>query len=420
MHGVLIMTSKKRVVITGIGVISPLGNDLKTNWENIKNGISGIDKITRFDVSNFSTKIAGEVKNFSYEGFIDDKDARRMDVFIRYGVVAGSQAVIDAGLENSNIDKDRVGLIIGSGIGGLPLIEEMRDTFKEKGARRISPFFITGSISNMIAGQLSIKYGYMGVNYGIVSACATSNHSIGDAMRYIEYGDCDVMLAGGAESAISELGLGGFIACRAVSARNDDPKTASRPWDRDRDGFVLGEGAAVLVLEEYEHAKKRGAKIYAELVGYGATSDAYHITSPTVEGPSKCMKLAMKNAGINPNEIDYINAHGTSTPVGDLNETNAVKATFGEHAYKLAMSSTKSMTGHLLGATSAIEAVYTIMALNDSILPPTINIFNQDPECDLDYVANTARNKEIKVALSNSFGFGGTNSSLIFKKFEGK
>jgi 3-oxoacyl-[acyl-carrier-protein] synthase II len=406
------MTSKKRVVVTGIGIVSPLGNDLKTNWENIKSGVSGIDKITRFDVSNFATQIAGEVKNFSYEGFIDDKDARRMDVFIRYGIVAGSQAVIDAGLESSNINKDRVGLIIGSGIGGLPLIEEMRDTFKEKGVRRISPFFITGSISNMIAGQLSIKYGYMGVNYGIVSACATSNHSIGDAMRYIEYGDCDIMLAGGAESTVSELGLGGFIACRALSTRNDNPKTASRPWDKDRDGFVLGEGAAVLVLEEYEHAKKRGAKIYAEISGYGATSDAHHITSPTIEGPSKSMKLAMKNADIN--------AHGTSTPVGDINETNAVKATFGEHAYKLAMSSTKSMTGHLLGATSAIEAVYTIMALRDGVLPPTINIINQDPECDLDYVPNIAREKNIKIALSNSFGFGGTNSSLIFKKFEGK
>ena len=410
------MSDKRRVVVTGIGIVSPLGNDLYTNWENVKNGVSGIDKITHFDTTNFSTQIAGEVKNFSHAGVIDDKDARRMDLFIRYGMVAGSQAVEDAGLEASNIDKDRVGLIIGSGIGGLPSIEETRDTFNEKGVRRISPFFITGTISNMIAGNLSIKYGYTGVNYCIVSACATANHSIGDAMRYIQYGDCDVMLAGGAESSVCALGVGGFIACRAVSSRNNDPKTASRPWDRDRDGFVVGEGAAVIVLEEYEHAKARGAKIYAELMGYAGTSDAYHITTPTQEGPSKCMKLALKNSGINLDEVDYINAHGTSTPIGDLNESNAVKATFGEHAYKLAMSSTKSMTGHLLGAASAIEAVYSIMALQHNILPPTINMFNQDPACDLDYVANHARDKKINVVLSNSFGFGGTNASIVFKK----
>lgn len=411
------MTNKRRVVITGIGIISPVGNDLHTNWENIKNGASGIDKITRFDTSTFATQIAGEVKNFDYQGIIDEKDARRMDIFIRYGIVAGCQAVEDSGIaNNNNINKDRVGVIMGSGIGGLQLIEETRDIFKEKGVRRISPFFITGSISNMVGGHISIKYGFMGVNYGIVSACATSNHSIGDAMRYIEYGDCDVIVAGGAESAVTELGVGGFIACRALSTRNDDPKTASRPWDKDRDGFVLGEGAAALVLEEYEHAKKRGAKIYAEIVGYGATADASHITSPTMDGPAKCMKLALKNARLNIEDVDYINAHGTSTPIGDANESNAVKYTFGDYAYKLAISSTKSMTGHLLGAASVVEAVYTIMTIKDSIIPPTINITNQDPECDLDYVANTARQKPITVAMNNSFGFGGTNSTVIFKK----
>nr|HMT02551.1 beta-ketoacyl-ACP synthase II [Burkholderiales bacterium] len=301
-------------------------------------------------------------------------------------------------------------------IGGLPKIEETRDAFINGGVRKISPFFITGTISNMVAGNLSIIYGYRGVNYGIVSACATSNHCIGDAMRYIEYGDCDVIIAGGAESTVSELGIGGFIACRALSTRNDDPKTASRPWDKDRDGFVLGEGSGVLVLEEYEHAKNRGAKIYAELIGYAATADAYHITTPTVDGPSRCMKLAIENAKLTPNQVDYINAHGTSTPIGDLNETNAIKAAFDEHAYKLSITSTKSMTGHLLGAASSIEAIFTIMALKDGIIPPTINIFNQDPECDLDYTPNHAKERKIEVAMSNSFGFGGTNSTIIFKK----
>ncbi len=409
--------NKRRVVITGIGIISPVGNDLNTAWNNIKNGISGIDTITKFDISNFSTKIAGEVKNFTSSGFIEDKDARRMDTFVRFGMVAGIQAIKDAGLEDfHNLDKDRVGLIIGSGIGGLPKIEETRDAFISGGVRKISPFFITGTISNMVAGNLSIIYGYRGVNYGIVSACATSNHCIGDAMRYIEYGDCDVIIAGGAESTVSELGIGGFIACRALSTRNDDPKTASRPWDKDRDGFVLGEGSGVLVLEEYEHAKKRGAKIYAELIGYAATADAYHITTPTVDGPSRCMKLAIENAKLNPNQVDYINAHGTSTQIGDLNETNAIKAAFDQHAYKLSITSTKSMTGHLLGAASSIEAIFTIMALKDGIIPPTINIFNQDPECDLDYTPNHLKERKIEVAMSNSFGFGGTNSTIIFKK----
>jgi 3-oxoacyl-[acyl-carrier-protein] synthase II len=411
---------KRRVVVTGIGIISPVGNTLQQNWHNITNGISGVDTITRFDISNFSTKIAGEVKDFDYNGKIDDKDARRMDTFIRYGIVAGIDAVDDSGINDYNsLDRDRVGVILGSGIGGLPLIEETRDIYKDKGVRRISPFFITGSISNMVAGNLSIQYGFKGVNYGIVSACATSNHSIGDAMRYIEYGDCDVMVTGGAESTVSELGIGGFIACRALSSNNDDPKKASRPWDKDRDGFVLGEGAAVLILEELEHAKKRGAKIYAEIVGYGASCDANHITAPTVDGPSRCMKLALKNANLNLTDVEYINAHGTSTPIGDLNESNAIKETFGEHAKNLMISSTKSMTGHLLGAASAIEAVYTIMAIKDSVIPPTINLDNPSDECDLDYVANTARKKDITIAMSNSFGFGGTNSTLIFKKYKG-
>ncbi len=411
--------TKKRVVVTGIGIISPVGNNLKTAWNNIINGVSGIDTITKFDVSNFSTKIAGEVKQFSTEGAMDDKDARRSDSFIRYGVVAGVQAVEDSGLNTYQaLDKDRVGIIIGSGIGGLPSIEQTTETVLNQGVRRISPFFITGSISNMIGGHLAIKYGYCGVNYSVVSACATSNHCIGDAMRYIEHGDCDVVLAGGAEGAISPTGIGGFIACRAVSSRNDDPKTASRPWDIDRDGFVMGEGAGVLVLEEYEHAKKRGAKIYAELIGYAATADAYHITAPNVDGPSKCMANAIKNANLNLEQVDYINAHGTSTPLGDLNESNSVKQVFGEHAYKLLMSSTKSMTGHLLGATGAVEAGFSILALVNDIAPPTINLDNPSEGCDLNYVAHKAIKKELNIVLSNSFGFGGTNASLIFKKIK--
>lgn len=411
------MSEKKRVVVTGIGIVSPVGNDLKTSWENIKNGISGIDKITYFDTSSYTTTFAGELKGFSTEGYIDDKDARRMDLFIRYGMVAGIQAIKDSGLEDSNIDKTRVGLIIGSGIGGLPSIEATSIDLAARGPRRISPFFITGAISNMIAGNLSIKYGYQGVNYGIVSACASSNHCIGDAMRYIQHGDCDIVLAGGAEGSICGTGIGGFNACRALSTRNDDPKTASRPWDIDRDGFVMGEGSAILILEEYEHAKKRGAKIYAELIGYAATSDAHHITAPTVDGPLRSMQNALKNAEISTTDVGYINAHGTSTQIGDINETNAMKECFGDHAYKLLISSTKSMTGHLLGAASAIEAVFSIMAIHDGIIPPTINIFNQDPECDLDYTANVAReNKHLNVAMSNSFGFGGTNSTVIFKK----
>lgn len=411
------MNSKRRVVITGIGIVSPLGNNLQTNWTNVKNGTSGIGLITRFDTTDFTTKIAGEVKNFSTDGLIDDKDKRRMDRFIQYGIVAGMQAVDDSGIMSTpNLNKDKIGIIIGSGIGGLPLIEEMRDTYKEKGVRRISPFFITGSIGNMVGGHLSIKYGFTGVNYGIVSACATANHSIGDAMRYIEYGDCDVMLAGGTESTVSPLGIGGFIACRALSAKNDTPQCASMPFDKNRDGFVLGEGSAVVVLEEYEHAKQRGANIYAEIIGYAATADAHHITSPHMDGPSKCMARALLNAKVNTTDVDYINAHGTSTLVGDTNETNAIKKAFGEYAYSLSISSTKSMTGHLLGAASAIEAVYTIMAIKDNVVPPTINLHTPDPECDLNYTPNIAEEKIINIALNNSFGFGGTNSTLIFKK----
>lgn len=409
--------TKRRVVVTGIGIVSPVGNDLTSSWNNIVNGVSGIDLITHFDTTNFATKFAGEVKNFSTDGFFDAKEARRTDRFIQMGVVAGVQAVRDAGLEDlANLDKERVGLIIGSGIGGLPTIENHTLILKDKGPRKIGPFFIPGALGNMIAGQLSILYGYKGVSYGIVSACASSNHCIGDAARYIEYGDCDVMLAGGAESSICGTGVSGFNSLKALSTRNDDPKAASRPWDKGRDGFVMGEGSAVLVLEEYEHAVKRGAKIYAEVVGFGATSDAYHITSPTVDGPARSMKMALKNAAINPDQVGYINAHGTSTPVGDINETNAVKQVFGDHAYNLSVSSTKSMTGHLLGAASAIEAVFSIMAIKDSIIPPTINLVDQDPECDLDYTANVAKPKALEFAMSNSFGFGGTNSTIIFKK----
>lgn len=408
--------SKRRVVITGIGIVSPVGNDLATSWKNIIAGVSGIDLITHFDATNIATKIAGEVKGFSTDGFVDAREARRMDRFIQLGMVAGVQAVRDSGIEDYNIDKERVGLIIGSGIGGLPSIEENSITLKEKGPRRISPFFIPGALGNMISGQLSILYGYKGVNYGVVSACASSNHCMGDAARYIEYGDCDIMLAGVAEAGICAVGMAGFNVLKALSTRNDDPKTASRPWDKDRDGFVMGEGSAVFVLEEYEHAKKRGAKIYAEIVGYGASSDANHITAPTVDGPARSMRMALKNAGINPEQIGYVNAHGTSTPLGDLNETNAVKEVFGDHAYKLSVSSTKSMTGHLLGAASAIEAVFTVKAIQDGIIPPTINIFEQDPECDLDYTANVAKERSLEYGMSNSFGFGGTNSTVIFKK----
>jgi 3-oxoacyl-[acyl-carrier-protein] synthase II len=409
--------TQRRVVITGIGIVSPVGKNLEESWNNIKNGVSGIDKISLFDASNLATQIAGEVKDFSTEGYVDPKEARRVDRFIQMGMVAGIQAVRDANLESyAELDKERVGLIIGSGIGGLPTISENTLILQEKGPRKISPFFIPGALGNMISGQLSIMYGYQGVNYGVVSACASSNHCMGDAARYIQFGDCDVMLAGGAEAAICPVGVAGFNALKALSTRNDDPKSASRPWDNDRDGFVMGEGSAVFVLEEYEHAKKRGAKIYAELVGYGASSDANHITAPTVDGPARSMKMALKYANISADKIGYVNAHGTSTGLGDLNETNAIKDVFGEHAYKLSISSTKSMTGHLLGAASAIEAVFTIMAIHDGIIPPTINLQNPSEGCDLDYTPNVAKQKQLEYAMSNSFGFGGTNSTVIFKK----
>jgi 3-oxoacyl-[acyl-carrier-protein] synthase II len=407
---------KKRVVVTGMGIVSPVGNDVKSAWDNIINGYSGIANITRFDTTNHATKFAGELKDFSYEGIIDEKDARRMDLFIRYGIVAGTQAINDSGIENCNIDKNRVGIIIGSGIGGLGSIQNTAIELNLKGPRRVSPFFITGAIGNMVAGNLSIKYGYKGVNYGIASACATGNHCIGDALRYIQQGDYDIILAGGAEAPVCEVGVAGFNACRALSTRNDDPKTASRPWDKDRDGFVIGEGSAVLVFEEYEHAKKRGAKIYAELIGYAATADAFHLTAPSVDGPLRSMQNAIQNAQVNVDSVDYINAHGTSTLLGDLNEANATKACFNEHAKSLSISSTKSMTGHLLGAASAIEAVFTVLAVKNNIIPPTINIFNPDEECDLDFTPNTAKNKTVNIALSNSFGFGGVNSTIVFKK----
>ena len=410
--------SRRKVVITGLGIISPVGNTIEQAWQNILAGRSGIGKITRFDASSFSTQIAGEVKDFDVSKYIPLKDARRMDTFIHYGMAAGIEAIKDAGLEANPANADRIGVSIGSGIGGLPLIENTRDEFNASGIRKVSPFFVPGSIINMISGNLSIMYGYKGPNIAIVSACATATHSIGDAARMIEYGDADVMIAGGAESTVSPLGVGGFCAARALSTRNDDPQTASRPWDKDRDGFVLSEGAGVLVLEEYEHAKARGARIYAELAGFGMGADANHMTAPCEdgEGASRCMSNAMRNAGVNVDEVNYLNAHGTSTPLGDKAETIAVKRAFGDHAQKLVVNSTKSMTGHLLGAAGGVEAIFSTLAIYNQISPPTINIFNQDEACDLDYCANAARQMKIDVALSNSFGFGGTNATLVFRK----
>lgn len=408
--------ARRRVVITGLGIVSPVGNTVEEAWQNILAGKSGIGTITRFDASAFSTRIGGEVKNFDITQFIPAKDARRMGTFIHYGMAAGIQAVRDAGLDSPQPDAERIGVCIGSGIGGLPLIEETKDEYNAAGPRKISPFFVPGSIINMISGNLSIVYGFQGPNIALVTACTTGTHSIGDAARLIEYGDADVMIAGGAECTVSPLGLGGFAAARALSTRNDDPTTASRPWDKDRDGFVLGEGAGVLVLEEYEHAKARGAKIYAELAGYGMSGDAYHMTAPDVNGPKRCMMNALRNAGVNADEVQYLNAHGTSTPLGDLNETNAIKLAFGDAAKSLVVNSTKSMTGHLLGGAGGIESLFTVLAIHHQVSPPTINIFNQDPECDLDYCANTAREMKIDVALKNNFGFGGTNGSLVFKR----
>lgn len=410
--------ARRRVVITGLGLISPVGNDVTTGWGNIVAGRSGISRISRFDVENFPIQIAGEVRDFDASQWISAKDARRMDTFIHYGMAAGIQAVRDAGLEAiAGLDPERVGVIIGSGIGGLPMIEDTHNAYLAGGARKISPFFIPGSIINMVSGNLSILYGYKGPSYAIVSACTTATHSIGDAARLIEYGDADVMVAGGAESTVCPLAIGGFASAKALSGRNSDPAAASRPWDKDRDGFVLGEGAGVLVLEEYEHAKARGARIYAELAGYGMSSDAYHMTAPCEDGDGamRCMKTALKNARMNPDEVDYLNAHGTSTPLGDVAETVAVKRVFGDHAYKLAVSSTKSMTGHLLGAAGGVEAVFSALAVSEQILPPTINLHEAGEGCDLDYVPNEARHARVNVALSNSFGFGGTNGTLIFK-----
>ncbi|MGG4604459.1 beta-ketoacyl-ACP synthase II [Paenalcaligenes sp. Me131] len=407
---------KRRVVITGLGIISPVGNDIATAWDNITNGRSGIGRISRFDASEINAQIAGEVKNFDVTDYMTAKEAKQMDTFIHYGVAAGMQAWKDSGLELSEENAERIGIIVSSGIGGLPRIEDTQKDYLERGARRISPFFVPGSLINLISGQLSIILGAKGPSYAVVSACTTGLHSIGDAARLIEYGDADVMVAGGAESTVSPLGIGGFAAMRALSTRNDDPTTASRPWDKDRDGFVLGEGAGVLVLEEYEHARRRGARIYGEFVGYGMSSDAHHITTPDKDGPKRGMQNALRNAGLDASAVDYVNAHGTSTPLGDLNESEAIKLAFGDHAKKLVVNSTKSMTGHLLGAAGGIEAVFTTLAVYNQISPPTINIFNQDPACDLDYCANVAREMKIDVALSNSFGFGGTNGSMIVKR----
>jgi len=407
---------KRRVVVTGLGVVSPVGIGVQASWANLIAGKSGISKITKFDASNFASQIAGEVKGFDVSQFLPAKDARRMDTFIQYGLAAGIEAVKDSGIVATEENAERIGVVIGSGIGGLGLIEDTNDTYDEGGPRKISPFFIPGTIINMISGNLSIMYGFKGPNVAIVTACTTGTHCIGDAARMIEYGDADVMVAGGAEAAITELSVGGFASARALSTRNDDPATASRPWDRDRDGFVIGEGAGVMVLEEYESAKKRGAKIYAELIGYGMSADAYHMTAPNMDGPRRSMCNALKNAGVNPDEVQFINAHGTSTPLGDTNETNAIKAAFGEHAKKLVVNSTKSMTGHLLGGAGGLESVFTVLSIHHQISPPTINIFNQDPECDLDFCANTARDMKIDIALKNNFGFGGTNGSLVFRK----
>ena len=408
--------SKRRVVVTGLGVVSPIGIGADNAWTNVIAGKSGITKITKFDATNFSSQIAGEVKDFDVLQYLPAKEARRMDTFIQFGMVAGIEAFKDSGIIVTEENAERIGVSIGSGIGGIRLIEETNDIYDEGGPRKISPFFIPGTIINMISGNLSIMFGLKGPNVAIVTACTTGTHSIGDAARMIEYGDADVMVAGGAEAAISELAVGGFASARALSTRNDDPTTASRPWDKDRDGFVIGEGAGVMVLEEYEHAKARGAKVYAELIGYGMSADAYHMTAPNMDGPRRSVVNALKNAGVNTDQVQFVNAHGTSTPLGDANETNAIKAAFGDHAYKLVINSTKSMTGHLLGGAGGLESVFTVLSIYNQISPPTINIFNQDPECDLDYCANTARDMKIDIALKNNFGFGGTNGSLVFKR----
>ncbi|MEY4156888.1 MAG: beta-ketoacyl-ACP synthase [Pseudomonadota bacterium] len=412
--------SRRRVVVTGLGCVSPVGNTVAQSWAQLLAGQSGIDNLTKFDPSNFACKFAGEVKGLDLDAYIPPKEARAMDTFIHFGIVAALQAVADSGLPTGDAlgeeEATRIGCLIGSGIGGLPLIESMHAELTARGPRRISPFFVPASIINMISGHVSMRLGFKGPNLAVVTACTTGLHSIGEAGRIIEYGDADVMVAGGSEATISPLGLGGFAAMRALSTRNDDPKTASRPWDKDRDGFVLGEGAGVVVLEEYEHAKARGARIYAELSGYGMSADAGHMTAPSMDGPRRAMVNALRNAGVNADQVDFLNAHGTSTPLGDVNETNAIKAALGDHAKRIVVNSTKSMTGHLLGGAGGIESVFTILSIYHQKSPPTINIFNQDPECDLDYCANTARDLKIDVALKNNFGFGGTNGSLVFKR----
>ena len=412
--------SRRRVVVTGMGLISPVGNSLDEAWANLVSGRSGIANITRFDATDFACRFAGEVKNFNVEDYFPAKEARHMDMFMQYGMAASIQAVRDSGLktngELTEEQAERIGCLVGSGIGGLPLIEDTHAELVARGPRRVSPFFVPASIINMISGHLSIKFGFQGPNLAIVTACTTGLHCIGQAGRLIEYGDVDVMVAGGAEATVSPLGVGGFAAARALSTRNDDPTTASRPWDKDRDGFVLGEGSGVMVLEEYEHAKRRGARIYAELVGFGMGADAYHMTAPSVDGPKRAMRAALRNAQIDADQVQYLNAHGTSTPLGDINETNAIKLAFGDHAKRLVVNSTKSMTGHLLGGAGGIESVFTALSVLHQVSPPTINIFNQDPDCDLDYCANAAREMKIEYAAKNNFGFGGTNGTLVFKR----
>lgn len=413
--------SRRRVVVTGLGLITPVGNTVAESWTHILAGQSGIATVTRFDASNLACQFAGEVKGFKVEDYISAKEARSMDTFIHYGLAAGMQAVKDAGLPTgealNEAQAERIGVMVGSGIGGLPNIEETHTELMNRGPRRVSPFFVPASIINMISGHLSIQLGFQGPNLAVVTACTTGLHCIGLAARLIQTGDADVMVAGGAESTVSPLGIGGFAAARALSTRNDDPATASRPWDKGRDGFVLGEGAGVMVLESLEHAQARGARIYAELIGFGMGADAYHMTAPNVDGPRRSMQAALRDAGVNPDAVQYLNAHGTSTPLGDVNETNAIKKAFGEHAHKLAISSTKSMTGHLLGGAGGIESVFTVLALRDQIAPPTINLHDPDPDCDLDYCANQAREMRIDVAAKNNFGFGGTNGTLLFKRF---
>jgi 3-oxoacyl-[acyl-carrier-protein] synthase II len=409
--------SNRRVVITGLGIVSPVGNGLDAAWDNLVNGRGGIGPITRFDAGILPTRIAGEVKNFDPSQWVSAKELRRMDTFIHYGLAATKMALDDAGIAVTEANAERIGVNVGSGIGGLPMIQENIEAMIAKGPRRISPFFVPGSIVNMAAGMISIHYGMKGPNVSMVSACTTSTHCIGEAGRMIEYGDADIMVAGGSEATVCMVGIGGFCSVKALSERNDSPETASRPFDVDRDGFVLGEGAGILILEELEHAKARGARIYGELLGMGMSADAHHMTAPDMDGPRRGMLAALRNARVNASDVQYINAHGTSTPLGDKNETNAVKSAFGDHAKTLVVNSTKSMTGHLLGAAGGIEAVFTSLAVHNQVSPPTINIFNQDPECDLDYCANTARDMKIDIALSNSFGFGGTNGTLVIKRF---